>query len=272
MRKLAIFPYISLFKMKLINTLAYRASSWSMILGGAFYGVIQTSIMLAFFTYGNTSAIMMTQTQAVSHMWMVVILYGIMPFGGNIRLYDKIASGLVAYDLCRPLDLYWNWYTTSISTSLTNLLIRSSPILLLALLLPSPYTLGLPVSFAAFLIFVVSLILAIILASTISMLISLAYVNADMGLGVSQFIYSLIVLFSGDLFPLSILPNAFASIIRLLPFAGLKDIPVSIYLGLIPISKALYYMAIQLFWTIILVVLGRFLLRRFTKKIIIQGG
>lgn len=270
MRKTALSGYFGLFRLGLINAFAYRASSWSFILGGAFYGFIQVSIILAFFTYGNSSDIIISQAQAVSHMWLMAILYPLMPFG-HTALYDKIVSGLVAYDLCRPLDLYWHWFTTVISSGLKNS-ITSLPIILLALTIPLPYTLGSPISLTAFCLFLLSLCLSVLLSASIALLTSLAYINADMGLGVSQFIYAVTVLLSGNLFPLTILPKTIVEIFRLLPFAGLKDIPVSIYMGLISINDVLRYMGIQVIWILILVLFGRFILAKFTKKIVIQGG
>lgn len=272
MRSLTITSYFSLLRMKFINTLVYRASAWSQVLGATFYGFIQTSIMIAFYTYGNTSSIVMSQPQAVTHMWMVVILYGIMPFGANSEIYGKISSGLVAYDLCKPLDLYWYWYTTSISGSITSLLLRAPFTIVLALLLPTPYTMGLPVSWMAFLVFILSILFAIILSGTFVVLLSLTFINADMGRGLSTLIVACVILLSGDLFPLPILPQWIVDILRMLPFAGLKDIPVSIYLGMIPLGEAIKYMGIQLVWTALLIILGRILLKRYTKTIIIQGG
>ena len=49
MRDSSVRGYLGLFRIGLINVLAYRASAWSFILSGAFYGFIQVSIILAFF-------------------------------------------------------------------------------------------------------------------------------------------------------------------------------------------------------------------------------
>jgi ABC-2 type transport system permease protein len=272
MRKLEINLYFSLLRMKIVNTLAYRASAWSQILGVVFYGFIQTSIMLAFYLYGDTSSIAMIQSQAISHMWMVVIFFGLMPLGANSNVYSKISSGLVAYDLCKPIDLYWFWYSTSVSDSVIKFWVRAPLTALLAFLLPLPYRLMLPVSLPAFLVFVLSIILAILLSGTITMLLTLTFINTEMGRGLGTLLVSIIILLSGDLFPLPILPNCIVGILRALPFAGLKDIPVSIYLGLIPLNEAIKYMSIQVIWIVLLILLGRFILGRYTKSIVIQGG
>lgn len=272
MRKKAINPYISIFKMKLINSMVYRASAINHIFLGAAFGFMLTSVMLVFYKYGSTDNVVMTQSQAVTHMWMTEVFIGLIWYRENAEIHSKISSGAVGYDLCRPLDLYWNWYANSIGDNMVMATLKSPAIVILALLLPAPYTMMLPVSFIAFLLFILSLSLAVLLCGSIIVLISLTFINADIGRGLAALISTTIMLFSGFLFPLSILSDKVSAILRLLPFAGLNDIPIAIYLGIINQLDAIKYIGLQIVWLLIFIALGRFILNRYMRLIVIQGG
>ena len=81
-----------------------------------------------------------------------------------------------------------------------------------------------------------------------------------------------ILVFSGMVIPLPLFPDAFQPILDFLPFRGLADTPFRLYMGHIPASQVWSVVGHQLAWTLILVSLGRFLLYRGTRRLVVQGG
>jgi ABC-2 type transport system permease protein len=72
--------------------------------------------------------------------------------------------------------------------------------------------------------------------------------------------------------PLPLFPDWAQPIVRALPFAGLVDLPFRVFTGHIPTSALLPVLTHQLFWTIALVLIGRQLLSRGLRRIVVQGG
>ena len=59
---------------------------------------------------------------------------------------------------------------------------------------------------------------------------------------------------------------------NLLPFASVQNTPFLIYVGHLDFASALRTMLIQVLWLVILVIAGRLLMIKATKKVVIQGG
>jgi ABC-2 type transport system permease protein len=80
------------------------------------------------------------------------------------------------------------------------------------------------------------------------------------------------VVLSGMIVPLPLFPDGLQPLLLLQPFRGLVDVPFRIYSGNMPLSLACVEVMGQLLWVIALVSLGRFLLSRGTRKLVVQGG
>jgi len=74
---------------------------------------------------------------------------------------------------------------------------------------------------------------------------------------------------SGALLPLSLLPDGLADVMRVLPFASIVQTPFEVFTGERAVAPAL---AGQLVWAIVLLAVGRLVLRRAVAKVVIQGG
>jgi len=81
-----------------------------------------------------------------------------------------------------------------------------------------------------------------------------------------------VTVFSGLMVPLPILPQAFQQVLLYLPFSYLVDIPYRLFTGHIPASALPGFLAAGLAWTAALVALGRMLMVRATRRLVIQGG
>jgi ABC-2 type transport system permease protein len=74
-------------------------------------------------------------------------------------ILEMVESGSVAYELCRPTDLYTMWYVKTGAARLSRAVLRCAPILLVAVFLPAPFGLTAPASALQFLAFLLSLAL-----------------------------------------------------------------------------------------------------------------
>lgn len=264
--------YIGVAKIHFIRLNQYRVSSINNIVSVMFYGLIQTSIFIAFFRFGNADSIPMALHQAVSYAWLSQAIHSINPVFQDGDLHQRIIDGSYVYDLCRPLNLYGQWFARLLSHRLTPLLLYLPFISGPALLLPGAYRMALPASVLSFIAFLAALSTAILTSTAVSCILTVLHVRVEQGRGLVAFLSFIISFLSGAEVPLPILPVAIVRVLRWLPFAGMYDIPCSLYLGLIPSSESVAFIVRQLGWTCVLIFLGFFLLRESLRRVVIQGG
>jgi ABC-2 type transport system permease protein len=79
--------------------------------------------------------------------------------------------------------------------------------------------------------------------------------------------------FSGFIIPVSFFPSWLADIARLLPFVAIVQLPLEIFLGLQNGAGAIAgVLAVQVLWAVVLLGIGRVVLARATRKVVVQGG
>ena len=90
--------------------------------------------------------------------------------------------------------------------------------------------------------------------------------------GVMIVALSLSLFFSGMVMPLTFFPSWLADIAHVLPFASIMQVPIDVWLGKHHGLGLLGVLALQLWWALVLLGLGRLALSRGTRKLVIQGG
>ena len=81
-----------------------------------------------------------------------------------------------------------------------------------------------------------------------------------------------VTIFTGMIVPIPFFPDWAQTIINVLPFRGIVDSPYRIYLGHIPTSDVLLHLGHQLVWVAVLVLIGRWVLSRGLRRLVMQGG
>ncbi|PAZ12259.1 hypothetical protein CLM62_30900 [Streptomyces sp. SA15] len=79
-------------------------------------------------------------------------------------------------------------------------------------------------------------------------------------------------LLSGVYAPLWFFPDWFITLSGFLPFQATLSVPLSLYIGRIPLSDAGFQLAVQAGWVVVLALFTRFLWRRAARRVISQGG
>ena len=79
-------------------------------------------------------------------------------------------------------------------------------------------------------------------------------------------------LLSGVYAPLWFFPDWFITLSGFLPFQATLSVPLSLYIGRIPLADAWEQLAVQGFWVVALTLFTRFLWRRAARRVISQGG
>ncbi|MEX3105582.1 MULTISPECIES: ABC-2 family transporter protein [unclassified Streptomyces] len=79
-------------------------------------------------------------------------------------------------------------------------------------------------------------------------------------------------LLSGVYAPLWFFPDWFVTLSSYLPFQATLSVPLSLYIGRIPLSDAGFQLAVQAGWVVVLALFTRFLWARAARRVVAQGG
>ena len=130
----------------------------------------------------------------------------------------------------------------------------------------------LPPDFGQLFLFLLSTVLAlgVVVAFSMLMYISLFYTLSPMGVRIIVAVLSDFL--AGATVPLPFFPEPIRAVVELLPFAAMQNMPLRIYSGNIAGTDALSGIVLQILWLVVLLFVGRLLMSRALKKVIVQGG
>jgi ABC-2 type transport system permease protein len=256
--------------------LQYRAAAIAGVWTQVFFGFVLIMVYEAFYR-STTVPTPMSFAQVASYVWLGQTLFALLPWNADPDIRQMVRDGNVAYELCRPVDLYSLWFARAIAQRTAPTLLRALPMLLIAVfVLPAvgldEWQLGPPASPAAGVAFAAALLGAIALACAITTLINVSLLWTIGGDGVVAVAGTFVAFCSGMIVPLPLFPDWLRDVLTWLPFAGLVDLPYRVYNGSIPVDDIALVLGRQLGWVVVLVVLGRMFLARSLRRIVVQGG
>jgi ABC-2 type transport system permease protein len=219
----------------------------------------------------------MTFPQVVSYIWLGQALLAMLPWNADADVRAMVRSGAVAYELCRPIDLYSLWYSRAVAWRTAPTVLRAVPMCMIASLgLPlmglDEWRLAPPPSIASGIAFGATLMCTLFLGCALTTLINISLLWTISGEGAVILMTTLVTFFSGMIVPLPLFPDWAQPIVKALPFAGLIDLPFRVFTGHIPPRDAFSVLTHQLLWTAALVLVGRWLLTRGLRRLVVQGG
>ena len=263
--------YWAIFRMRLIAGMQYRAAAWAGIATQFFWGGIELLVYAAFYRSASAPT-PIAYKQLADLIWLrQAFLALVMLWMQDNSLLDMVVKGDVAYELCRPLDLYSFWFARLLGLRLSRAALRCMPIILIAALLPEPIRFHMPPSPEAAVCFLLALAFAAFLVVALSMFIYLlTFITLN---SYSRLIISVASDFlMGALIPIPLMPDSLQRFLALLPFRYMADFPFRVYSGHIAGIEALTGLGIQLCWILFLTISGSLAFRGIQKRLVVQGG
>jgi ABC-2 type transport system permease protein len=247
---------------------AYPGATWAGIFTNTFFGFLIAYVLLAVFeerdTVGSYDA-----RDTVTYVWLSQGLFMTIFIWGWYEVAFRVRSGDVATDLQRPVDFQGYWLMQDLGRAAYHAVFRGVPPFVVGavafdVLVPTE-----PVLWAAFL---VSLVLAVVTSFAFRFLFNLtAFWLLDYrGVGTLAMVVS--TFFSGQLIPLAFFPETLRVLAWALPFAAMVQAPIEVWLGHAEGVELAGLLALQAFWAVALLLLGRAVLSVATRKLVIQGG
>ena len=260
--------YLSVFRLRRRLETQYRGAVLGGVICQMFFGIILIAVYRALYA-GKPQDYPFTQI--ASYVWLQQAFFRML-LASDPDLLDKIRTGGIAYDLCRPLSLYGFYYVRILAQKMMGSLLRAAPMLVFALLLPEGWGLSAPASAAGFCWALAGLLLGLLCISAME--------NITMGFtmrtldsrGMQGLLNLLMMILAGNILPLTLFPDSWQKAITLLPYAQMLDAPIRLYNGQTAPADAPRILLIQTIWILILTGTGMFFWHRNQKRIVIQGG
>ena len=272
-------PYVAAFASRFLQMLQYRTAAWAGFATQCWWGGIKVMVLAAF--YGGASAAAgdapMSLQHAITYTWLAQGLLALLPWMGDPEVAQAVRTGSIAYDRLRPVDAYVLWFVRTTGWIAARVLPRLALMLAFAgVILPlvgqGQWGWQLPAGVGALAGFIVSMLLALLLSAALVMLLNIAVVSALNERGINTLAVPVVIVLSGNLLPLTLLPDAWQTFLLIQPLAGVIDIPARIYFGQMAGLNALAGMALQVLWIVPLVAFGRAVLARTMRRLEVQGG
>lgn len=264
--------YLSFFRIRLVNGLQYRAAAWAGVATQFAWGGMTILLFRAFYRH-NAAGFPMPFNALSSYIWLqqaFLALYASWYFDNEIL--TSITSGNIAYELCRPIDLYNMWFIKNMAVRLSRAILRCFPILIVAAFLPEPYGISLPASPFTGLLSLFSIQLGFMIMVAFSMLIYIATFYMLSPLGIRILATSTVDFLAGGIIPLPFFPEPLQKWMLFLPFSSMQNTPFQIYTGFFTKSEAILGFLLQICWLAALLILGKWLMHQALKKVVVQGG
>lgn len=262
--------YFSLFRIRFINGLQYRAAALAGLATQLTWGIMSILAFAAFYRASPENFSMKFQ-DLVSYIWLQQAFLPILsPWPSGINAIESIVTGNISYDLARPLDIYNRWFFETMSDRISKAMLRSIPVLIIAFILPYPFKMALSANLSQFVMFCISMPISLLVVTAYCQII---YISTFYTMSKRNDAFAILAdFFAGAYIPIPFFPDSIKKIVELLPFAGMQNMPLRIYSGDISGFNALFGIALQIFWFFVILVFGRLLMRCSLKRVITQGG
>ena len=264
--------YLSFFKLKFAVGLQYKAAALAGLATQIFFGLVFIMVYMAFYGSGNAN-VDISLEEIIPYQWLSqAFLALIWIWHKDNEILNMIKNGNVAYELCRPQNLYWMWFIRILASKLSSALLRCVPLLIIAFLMPAPYNLTPPASFSALVFFIITLLFATLLVtSLVTLMYLLVFYSVD-SKGVMGMYCGIAEILSGQVIAIPLFPTFLRTIATLLPFAYISDFSFRIYSGNIAGPEIIQGLIIQITWLIVIIILGMISSNKILKRVSVQGG
>ena len=266
-----IKPYLALFRIRYTNSLQYRAAAIAGLATQFAWGFL---LILGFYAFYQTdpAALPMTMQQTASYIWMqqaFMMLFFVWFF--DMSIFESIESGHIAYELARPVDLYGRWFAQTSANRIASATLRCLPIFVVGVFLPYHMRLVFPGAMQ-FGLFVISMFLAMGVVVSFTMLVYVSAFKTINSLGTRIAVGIAGDFLSGGIIPVPFCPATLQFVVELSPFGAMMNMPLRIFNGHLYGTELARGMVLQVFWLVVLIMVGRLWMKRSLKKVIVQGG
>ncbi len=208
--------------------------------------------------------------QVVTYVWVGQGLLAVVNYWGQQDLPERVRSGEVVSDLLRPVDLMAQFVANDVGRAGYAMLTRFVVPVAVGLL---AFDLYVPTDPVTYVLFVVSVLLAVLICSACRYIVSLTSFWLLDVRGVHLVWVVVSGIGSGLYFPLPVLPDWLVTLLWVgTPLPSLLQAPLDVVVERGGTGHGLLLVAGQVAWLLVMCCLARVMQTRALRRLVIQGG
>lgn len=269
-------------KLKIYLPFALNTLKQKMAYKGAFYlfMIVDTfGVFISYFLWmaiygstGNNTLGGLTQNEMVIYIFMVHITANIVQIPISKSVSEDVVKGSVAMNLIKPID-YRMSLVSKACGSMIYQLIAPGIFIWIGLEIFKVQALHMPLTgIREILLYIASCLMSFLIYIFFDFCFGmLAFVTTYI-FGMQMAKDALLSFLTGQLIPLAFFPVAIQKVFMLLPFSSMIYTPVMIYLGKYEGSMLVMALVRQAIWVVVLYILGGWIWKCITKRLVVLGG
>jgi len=240
-----------------------------------FFGGLVTDVLLLGFSLLLWQALYASGLESPDHAFVQVVTYLLlarvavsidMDFVESLQ--NRVLRGEIVSELLKPLDLSNFLLAQESGNYLTRIVFRGLPIFVVVVAL---FDIPIP-SLPYLCMFIASLILSFVLMFYINFITGIAAFWIIHLFSLNVLKTQLVRFLSGAYVPLWFFPPGLQGVLAYLPFASIVYVPVHIYLEKETLAVSFFFLLLQCIWIVVMLLLSRWVWRRATTQLVINGG
>jgi ABC-2 type transport system permease protein len=220
----------------------------------------------------TTSSAGFTVRQTLTYSLVALLLARIRWSSRGYNVRDSVSvslrEGTIAYWFLRPISpgRFYMWRQAG------DMLYGASWALVGYVVLLAAGVIDGPRSFGNGLVFFASVVLGQVVLYYLGQIVDISMFWMLNGSGIVRMYYFVQDLLSGVFVPLWFMPSLLLAAATWLPFSSGLNVPLSLYVGRIPMNDAGFELSLQLFWVVVLALVARLMWSRASHRVTLQGG
>ena len=245
----------------------YKSNFWLFTFNRIIEVVVYISVWKAIYNQtGDAGGF--TINQMVTYYVLVTTIKSFALWGTNEDMAHSIRNGKINKELLNPLTYFEYYFGINLGEMAFAFVIGFATFIICSLI----WGITLPINFANFLLAILVIILGIPVTFFIQMIVGTVGFYSSSIWGMEILKKATISIFSGVIAPITLFPNWFQNLSKILPFKELIYTPVNIWLGQVQTSEIIFVIIKQILWGIFLYIIAKVFFNHAIKKITINGG
>jgi ABC-2 type transport system permease protein len=266
---IAVGPAVALAGAGFRRWSTYRQAAVAGVFVNTVFGVIKLSILLGVAKSAGGTVAGYDRASLSTYAWVSQGLIAVVMIFAWTELADRVRTGDIAVDLARPVDLQLAWLAADLGRAAWGLLSRALvPIAFGALVFGFHW----PTDATALVLLPASIVLAVCVSFAMRFMVNLLAFWLTEIHGIVLLYMLLTGLLGGHLVPVQLFPDWLQTVAYATPFPAMMQSPIDLVTGQATGFDAAREVAAQLAWAVALLLLGRLVLARATRRLVVQGG
>lgn len=269
-RRLPLRRYFSLTRAGILESFTFRSSLFLNLLGNLVYMIVMFFLWRAIYASSpQTTVNGMTFRETLVYLTMAGAIFSTLDVYLVWKMGRDIQSGQISLYFTKPMDFFLREFFYVSGNVVVQLFLTLLPTFLIVCMFTG-WTIPLGWNL---LVFVPAIFLSLLLNFSIDFIVGTLCLYTQSFWGINMVKEVIVLLLSGATVPLAFFPDTFRTVASFLPFQAMYNLPLQILISR-TFTWADYARAIgvQLFWVVVLVILGRLFFRYSSKIITVNGG